>query len=239
MRPRLSTPAFALRLLAALPLAMGCAEAPPSVVLVTLDTTRADHLTPYGYPRPVTPHLEALARESVRFSRAWSTAPWTLPAHASLFTGLQPARHGAHADPRSHLTMAAAAEGRLPRAVAGGKLDDRHVTLAELLADRGYRTGAFVGGPWLERPFGLLQGFEHADDVVEDVTGRRADVLTDRAIAWLRGVEPEKPHREERIAARLEAQLDAEAGAAAPEELVLPEVDDETREMLRQLGYTE
>lgn len=162
-------------------------------MLVTLDTTRADHLPDYGYPRDITPNLSALARQSVRFTHAWSTSSWTLPAHASLFTGRYPASHGAHADPKGALSLKDAVPDAMGRAARVRGLADAQTTLAELLAARGYRTGAFVGGPWLRRPFGLLQGFEHADDDVKDVHGRRADELTDRALAWLATVPRKAP----------------------------------------------
>ena len=78
----------------------GCAEpnpvrTPPNVVLIVLDTTRADHLSYAGWSRETTPHIDALAEESVDYSQARSTAPWTLPAHMSIFTGELPSRHGA------------------------------------------------------------------------------------------------------------------------------------------------
>ena len=75
----------------------GCsAGEQPDVVLVTLDTTRPDHLGAYGYDREVSPVIDAFAAESVRYTRVWSTSPWTLPAHASIVTGKYPTSHGAH-----------------------------------------------------------------------------------------------------------------------------------------------
>ena len=168
-------------------------ETPPSVLLITIDTTRVDHLSTYGYPRETAPNLSKLARESVRYSRAWSVSPWTLPAHASLFTGLVPAAHGAHADIGAKTTLADAIDGPLAPMASVGRLSDDTRTLAEILAEQGYRTAAFVGGPWLKRPFGLMQGFEVVDDDVSDVAGRRADVLTDAALAWLDGVDRHEP----------------------------------------------
>ena len=67
-----------------------------SVVLVVLDTVRADHLTPYGYSKETTPRLARLAQEGLLFEQARSAAPWTLPSHASLFTGKLPSQHGCH-----------------------------------------------------------------------------------------------------------------------------------------------
>ncbi len=67
----------------------------PNVLIVVLDTLRADRVSCYGYDRPTTPHIDALCARGVRFEHAYSTSTWTLPAHASLFTGLFPIRHGA------------------------------------------------------------------------------------------------------------------------------------------------
>ncbi len=102
------------------------AQAPLNVVVITLDTTRADRLSPYGYQGAPMPALERLAREGVLFDQATSVAPLTLPAHASLFTGLFPPGHGVHDN-------------------AGQALSASHTTLAEILQARGFRTGAFVG----------------------------------------------------------------------------------------------
>ena len=68
----------------------------PDVVLVTLDTTRVDHIGAYGYGRQVSPEIDRFARDAVLYRYAWSPASWTLPAHASMFTGRHPTSHGAH-----------------------------------------------------------------------------------------------------------------------------------------------
>ncbi len=178
---------------------LGCSSGseptgPPSVVLVTLDTTRVDHLSSYGYDRPTSPNLDALAERSVRFRHAWSTSSWTLPAHASLFTGLHPSRHGAHYDPRGDARLGEIVRFPIAAYVRAGMLGDGIPTLAEWLAGHGYRTGAFVAGPWLNRTFGLLQGFETRDDAVEGFGGRPADEISDRAIAWLAGIPEGEPY---------------------------------------------
>jgi len=148
------------------------------VLVVTLDTTRVDHLSCYGYERQTTPNLDRFVESAVRYTRAWSTSSWTVPAHASLFTGLFPAAHGAQFDARGTAMRAG---------IRARALDERFDTMAELLAARGYRTAAFVGGPWLERSFGLMQGFQHVDDHFEKGKAERsAQELTDRSIAWLR-----------------------------------------------------
>ena len=118
----------------------------PNVIVVSLDTTRPDHLGCYGYARDTTPHLDALAGRSVLFRRATSTSAYTLPSHASLFSGQYPTTHGAE-----HRTQAVDA-GRTP-------------LLAALLQDEGYLTRAFTGGGYLDADFGFAQGFyEYAEN---------------------------------------------------------------------------
>lgn len=121
-----------------------------SVVLITLDTLRADHLTCYGYGRETSPRIDAFARRSTRFANAYATAPWTVPAHASIFTGLFPFEHGA----RTVKVTADAAENVAP-------LSGDHSTLAEVFRDAGYQTAAFVANSGYLLPrFGFDQGFE-------------------------------------------------------------------------------
>jgi choline-sulfatase len=124
------------------------ARAAPNILLITLDTTRADHLSSYGYRLGSTPHLDRLAAEGVLFERAVAAAPITLPSHVSLFTGLYPFAHGV-------------------RNNGSSSLGDRVPTLATALHDRGYRTAAFVSAFVLDRHFGLARGFDHYDDRLE------------------------------------------------------------------------
>jgi len=153
-----------------------------SILLVTLDTTRADHLGCYGAAGDVTPAIDALARRGVVFVRAQSTSPITLPAHASLLTGLYPFRHGV----RNNGMFA------LPRDTA---------TLATLLGARGYRTGAFVSASVLTRRYGLDRGFEvYGDDLSKGsqaqrsmVPARRGEVTVAEAVAWLEGLPADAP----------------------------------------------
>ena len=111
-----------------------------SVLLMSIDTLRADHLGCYGYGRDTSPNIDRLAREGVLFRQAVSASTWTLPSHASMFTGLLPSRHGAV---RRGFTT---------------PLRPTFDTLAELLWDQGYRTAGFTGGGFVL--LGLDQGFE-------------------------------------------------------------------------------
>jgi arylsulfatase A-like enzyme/Flp pilus assembly protein TadD len=151
----------------------------PNLVLVTLDTVRADHLGCYGDAAAVTPALDRLAAAGVRFAEASSAVPLTLPSHATLLSGLLPTRHGL-------------------RNNGAGALSGKTPTLATLLAGKGYRTGAFVGAFVLDRRFGLNQGFEVYDDEIP--RDPRAGVsleaerpgrdVVDRALAWLGREDP-------------------------------------------------
>jgi arylsulfatase A-like enzyme len=175
-------------------LAIGCGAPPRDVIVLTLDTTRNDHLGVYGYPFPISPRLDGLARDAVVFDHAWSTAPWTLPAHASMLTGKHPTSHGAHfAAERGDSNLGEAVNDPELRGVKANRLPDSQVTLAELLRARGYATAVFAGGPWLSPPFGLLQGYERRDADVREIGGRSASELTDAALAWLAGVPEGRP----------------------------------------------
>ncbi|MEM7587942.1 MAG: sulfatase-like hydrolase/transferase [Acidobacteriota bacterium] len=138
----------------------------PSILLITLDTTRADYLG-YETGSDATPHLDALAARGIRFSQAYSTVPTTLPSHISMMTGLYPAEHGIHENART--------------------LGDTPPLIAEALQGRGYSTGAFVSGLPLASRFGLARGFDHYDDAfaAEGATERSAAETSDRAIQWL------------------------------------------------------
>jgi tetratricopeptide (TPR) repeat protein len=148
------------------------APRPLDVILITLDTTRADRLGCYGAGADVSPHLDALARRGVVFRRAYAHVPLTAPSHSSLLTGLLPSRHGVHDN-------------------GGYVLKDQFATLAEQFVEAGYRTGAFVSAFVLDRRFGLARGFAtYEDDVGEspdrNVAEVKAEVTVGRALAWLR-----------------------------------------------------
>jgi len=158
---------------------MACTQSQrPNVVLITLDTTRADHLGPYGYAEARTPNLDRFAAGAVFYEHAYATSSWTLPSHASILTGLLPMQHGAQAAPGDPV-------GRLNYGVR--PLSERFTTLAERFREAGYRTGAVVGGPALGRELGVAQGFEiYVDDLEgpkEILLGKRADEVANGAIA--------------------------------------------------------
>ena len=133
------------------------AEGKPNILLITMDTTRADHLSCYGYHKNTTPYLDKLAQEAVRFENVYAPSPWTLPSHASLFTGMYPDKHGAHCDVEFM-------QSNWPVS-----LGEHYNTLTEILADHGYKTAGVIGGPICKRLFGLGQGFEYYDDNLVDV----------------------------------------------------------------------
>jgi arylsulfatase len=152
----------ALAVLGLLVLAGGCRPgtlARPHVLLVVVDTLRADHLGAYGDPRGLSPHIDALAEESVVFRRAYSPASYTLPSVVGLLTGRFPQSLGVHAN-------LAIFQGAVP-------------TLAVRLRSHGWRTAAVVSNPVLERRVGLHVGFDHYDDVRVNREGR---ATTDAAL---------------------------------------------------------
>jgi arylsulfatase A-like enzyme len=148
-----------------------------SVLLVVIDTLRADKLGTYGGERNLTPHIDAFAERGVVFENASSHAPWTLPATASLLTSLYPLQHGAG--------------GSLPNFTA---LDPEVRTLASVFRERGYATGAIVNVAFLDRTFGLTREFEHLDarHFESNLQVRSAEETTDAALTWMeeQGDEP-------------------------------------------------
>ena len=152
------------------------------VVVVTMDTTRADHIGCYGYADALTPTLDQWASEGVRFDAAVSPAPMTLPSHSTLFTGLEPYHHGV-------------------RNNGEFRLDSRFDTLAVRLSRAGYQTGAFVSAFVLDARFGLARGFDHYDDAVTPARDaafglhneRSAEAVTEAALGWLAQRDPARP----------------------------------------------
>ena len=114
---------------------------PPNVVFITIDTLRADHLGCYGDKQVRTPNIDALAVDSTRFERAYTAVPVTLPSHTVIFTGTYPMLNGVHD-------------------FAANKLSSTQRTLASVLKENGYTTGAVIGSAVLDSRFGLNHGFD-------------------------------------------------------------------------------
>jgi arylsulfatase A-like enzyme len=149
---------------------------PPNVLIVTLDTLRADHVGVYGYSSARTPVLDQLGARGARFTAATTTVPLTLPAHTSLFSGAFPGGHGV-------------------RDNTGFHVEDRVTTLAEVFKASGYRTGGFVGAFVLDSRWGIAQGFDEYFDDFDlsqdvgpglDAIQRPGNQVVDRALAWLK-----------------------------------------------------
>src|ERR1700724_4904390 len=153
------------------------AESKPNlnVVIITIDTLRADHLGCYGDKQIHTPNIDALASESARFERAYTPVPVTLPAHTVIFTGTYPVFSGMHD-------------------FSGNKLNSTQPTLASVLKRQGYTTGAVIGSAVLDSRFGLNQGFDfyydrfdfsRLDEANLDEMERPGNVVADVALDWL------------------------------------------------------
>ncbi|MCP4601996.1 MAG: sulfatase-like hydrolase/transferase [Proteobacteria bacterium] len=136
-----------------------CTEKPPSynVVLISIDTLRADHLNCYGYDkRVVSPNIDALARDGILFENFITSSPWTTPAHLSMLTSLGPSTHGMNLSFQGILY-------RLREANRFSRMPLSKVTLAETLKNKGYVTGAFTGGGPVDPRLGFVQGFDVYD----------------------------------------------------------------------------
>jgi arylsulfatase A-like enzyme/Flp pilus assembly protein TadD len=149
--------------------------AAPNVVFITIDTLRADHLGCYGNKQIQTPHIDALAANGVRFERAYTPVPVTLPSHTVIFTGTYPLFSGMHD-------------------FAANKLGPNQTTLAAVLEKRGYATGAVIGSAVLDSRFGLNRGFDFYYDHFDfsrlqesnlDAMERPGNVVADVALDWL------------------------------------------------------
>lgn len=166
---------------------VGCEGKPdgPNILLITLDTTRRDHLGMYGYAIPTSPHLDALAADSLVYTNAYAVSSWTLPTHASMFTGKFPSAHGANYDPEGPLKLGEAIGTQYDHYRAR-PIAENETTLAEILSEQGYATGGVIAGPWMMGAFRLGKGFEHYDDEgVSALNGRPAADVTARAIEYV------------------------------------------------------
>ena len=155
----------------------------PSVILITVDTLRADHVGCYGYAKIKTPNMDALAADGIRFDRAYATVPTTLPSHSSILTGTYPMKHGMHD-------------------FSGNRLNPAQPTLATILKADGFATGAVVGAAVLDSRFGLNHGFDFYYDHFDfsrlletnlDSMERPGHVVMDESLKWL------EAHRQQRF----------------------------------------
>jgi len=143
-----------------------------NILLISIDTCRADHLSCYGYPRRTTPNIDQLAQEGILFTNVYTLAPFTLPAHSSMLTGTVPPYHGI-------------------RDNGSNKLGQSNVTLAEILKGKGFYTGAIVSTFILDSKFGLHQGFDYYNDRFEkpgntlDINERTGEEANRLAFEWL------------------------------------------------------
>jgi arylsulfatase A-like enzyme len=176
-----AVPALALAVLTAA-LLVSCSQPEPrtNIVIIVLDTVRLDYTGPGGTEEPLTPELDGLAVDGTVFTRAWSNAPWTVPSHASMFTGLLPSSHKCNGRNFTFLSP--------------------EPTFAELLSESGYQTAAFFSNPWLsDKLTGMLRGFEERH--VESGDGTEILTTVDQGggrtvanvSAWLSGRSDERP----------------------------------------------
>lgn len=167
----------------------------PNVILISIDTLRADHVGCYGYPKDTTPHLDRFAAEGVQFRKVICSFPSTLPSHMSILTSLYPDVHGVIAKDMLKLMIKEKDWGLSPfgisltdTAESAPTLDVASPTLAELLREAGYRTAGFVRScVWMDAKYGFDRGFQ-----LYSVTDENAEQLNKRVFAWLadQGSEP-------------------------------------------------
>jgi arylsulfatase A-like enzyme len=159
----------------------------PSIVVVSIDTLAAGHMSLYGYARPTTPNLQRLAEGAVVFEHCLANAPWTTPSYLSQLTGLYPLS----------LRLSSDEEVDMEALWKSWRLSEEHVTLAELLAAEGYRTAAFVDNPMIGPAFGLGQGFERYDveafALGQDDPGGGLQHIVPRALRWLDELDGDEP----------------------------------------------
>ncbi len=135
---------------------------PRNLILISLDTVRADHLGCYGYDRPTTPRIDAYAKTGTLFENCTSSSSWTVPAHLTMFTGLEPATHRCVYYPEP------------------GRLNNHYDTMARILGRHGFRSGAFTGGAYASARYGLNVGFDSFQS-----KGRRFEYNIPPAKRWL------------------------------------------------------
>ena len=190
-------------------LCLGCAKREPwrgPIILISVDTLRSDRLPSYGYAKGQTPNIDALRRDAVLYERAYSHCPLTLPSHTSMLTGLLPTEHGV----RNNI---------------GYRFDAaKHRTLAKILREKGYRTGAAVSSYVLRSETGIADGFDVYDDITQDQNQRsgfetlkkaRAFIKADPFFLFFHIYEPHAPYEApEPFRSRVADAYDAEIATA-------------------------
>lgn len=137
-----------------------------NIILISLDTLRADHLGCYGYERETSPAIDTLAEDSALFLNTYSSSPWTLPSHVSLLTSLDPMRHGVHYE--------------------NEKMDSSFVTLADLLRQEGFLCSAFTGGGFVNSVYGFSKGFDSYGQSSQGIHQRdSAEWICASALDWI------------------------------------------------------
>ena len=159
--------------------------AKPNVILITIDTVRADHLGCYGYSKIHTPTLDGLARDGILFEHAIAQVPLTWPSHTAILTGTYPFQNGV-------------------QDFTGRPLDPKFRTIAQAFKNNGYGTGAVVSAFVLDRSWGLVRGFDFYDDAFSPeafqtkdpgLVDRNAGASVTRAIAWLKRTQQKTPRQ--------------------------------------------
>ena len=159
----------------------------PNIILILIDTLRADRLGAYGHPGGYTPTLDSIAAESVIFNRAIAQSSWTLPSVASLFCSYYPSVHKLHLFQEQKM-----ADPKGTTALTLNTLGQSFTTLAEALQKGGYQTAAFVANPWTLPKLGFAQGFEHYDAGFADNT-TPGNLVNEAALRWLGNRDPDRP----------------------------------------------
>jgi arylsulfatase A-like enzyme len=138
----------------------------PNVILISLDTLRADHLGSYGYNRKTSPNIDLLAKDGILFDRCFSQASYTLPSHVSMLTGLNPVKHNVFSSVLH-------------------RLDPAMITLADRLREKGYLTAAVTGGGIMGSFYGFPKGFDSYNERLTRIQGTTAQKIGELAVSWL------------------------------------------------------
>lgn len=197
-------------------------QRPPNIVLILVDTLRADHLGSYGYHRPTSPNLDRFAAENLKFSRAIAASPWTSPSVASIFSGLYPSAHGV----ADHTGKGKSNQISRYASV----LSDEILTLAEALQSSGYATSAVIGNPWISESLGFAQGFDHFVTLnrrpAAEVSVAGLELIAKASepyFLYLHYMDPHEPYRIAQSETTLAGGIDPPWGWSYPKD-VLPEI---------------